>query len=184
MKRIGFFILFSILTLQAFSQTTAKTYKTSSGKISFFSSTPVEDIDATSNQMSSIIDPVKKQIACVVPITSFKFKNALMQEHFNENYLESDKYPKATFSGTINENIDLNTAGTYAVTVTGKLVIHGVEQSRTIAGTITVDASHKLTLKSEFNVKLVDHTIKVPEIVFNKIAETIVVKINAEYLLQ
>jgi len=172
------------MSLNAFSQSATKVFKTSTGKISFFSTTPVEDIDATSNQMSSIIDPVKRQIACIIPITSFKFKNSLMQEHFNENYLESDKYPKSTFSGTINEAVDLTKPGVYNVTVTGKLVVHGVEQTRTINGTITVDQSLKASLKSEFLIKLTDHKITVPEIVFNKIAENISVTVNADYLLQ
>ena len=184
MKKIALFLLILSLSLNGFSQSAAKVFKTSTGKISFFSTTPVEDIDATSNQMSSIIDPVKRQIACIIPITSFKFKNSLMQEHFNENYLESEKYPKATFSGTINEAVDLTKPGVYTVTVTGKLVVHGVEQTRTINGTITVDATLKLSMKSEFLIKLTDHKITVPEIVFNKIAENISVTVNADYLLQ
>jgi polyisoprenoid-binding protein YceI len=159
-------------------------YKTSTGQISFFSATPIENIEAKSTTMISAIDPSNRNIACLVMMTSFAFKNGLMQEHFNEKYVESDVYPKATFSGVINEAIDLTKPGTYAVTATGKLTIHGVEKPRTINGTITVDTSHKLTLDSSFDVKLADHKIEIPEIVFNKIAEVINVKIHSVYGLQ
>jgi polyisoprenoid-binding protein YceI len=169
-------------TIEVLAQ--SKVYKTANGKISFYSETPVENIDAHSSAMTSAINPVDRNAAALVTITSFKFKNALMQEHFNEKYMESDKYPKATFSGIINEEVDLMQAGTYNVTVTGKLTIHGVEQNRTIQATITVKESHQLHLKAEFDVKLVDHNIKIPEIVFHKIAEVIAVKIDAEYTLK
>jgi hypothetical protein len=168
----------------ATAQTPSKIYKTNKGNVSFFSETPMENIDAYSTSMISAINPVNKNVAAVVIINSFKFKNSLMQEHFNEKYLESDKYPKATFSGIINENIDLTKPGTYKVSVSGKLIIHGIEQSRTINGVIIIDESMKLNLQSAFEVKLVDHKIEVPRIVFHKIAETISVKINADYNLQ
>ena len=159
-------------------------YKTSAGQISFFSETPMENIEASSSTMISAINPSNKNIACVVLLTSFKFKNGLMQEHFNEKYVESDKYPKATYSGIINETIDYTKPGTYPVTSTGTLTIHGVTQPRTINGTITIDATKKVNLTSTFDVKLVDHKIEVPQIVFNKIAEVIKVKLNTNYTLQ
>lgn len=177
-------LLFALSNTISFAQTSTQIYKTASGKLSFFSETPLENISATSNSVISAINPSNRNVAAVVTISTFKFKNALMQEHFNEKYLESDKYPKATFSGIINETVDLMTPGTYQVSVTGKLTIHGVEQNRTIKGTITIDAAMKLSLKSEFEVKLVDHKIQVPELVFQKIAEVITVKLEGEYKLQ
>jgi len=144
----------------------------------------MENIDAHSKSMVSAINPATKQVAAVIMVNTFQFKNSLMQEHFNEKYLETEKYPKATFSGFINENVDLMKPGTYNVTVTGKLTIHGVEQNRTIKGVIIVDNALKLTLTSEFDVKLVDHKIEIPKLVFQKIAETIAVKISADYHLQ
>ncbi|WP_028981072.1 YceI family protein [Sporocytophaga myxococcoides] len=186
-KQLIFLFLASCLMLvriELQAQTQSKVYKTSTGNISFYSETPIENIDAHSTAMSSAINPVNRNAAALVMINTFKFKNALMQEHFNEKYMESDKYPKATFSGIINENVDLMKPGNYNVTVTGKLTIHGVEQNRTINATITVSESLQLHLKADFNVKLVDHKIEIPEIVFHKIAEVIAVKIDADYSLK
>jgi polyisoprenoid-binding protein YceI len=177
-------LCFCLITLQLFAQTTGKIYKTTAGSISFYSETPMENIDAHTKSMVSAINPANKQVAAVIMVNTFQFKNSLMQEHFNEKYLETEKYPKATFSGVINENIDLMKPGTYNVTVTGKLTIHGVEQNRTIKGVITIDNSLKLNLTSDFDVKLVDHKIEVPKLVFKKIAETIAVKLSGEYHLQ
>lgn len=184
-KQIIYILLVSCLILARIeTQAQNKIYKTSTGKISFYSETPIENIDAHSTAMSSAINPANREAAALVMINSFKFKNSLMQEHFNEKYMESDKYPKATFSGVINENVDLMKPGNYNVTVTGKLTIHGVEQNRTINAKITVSESLQLHLKADFNVKLEDHKIKVPEIVFHKIAEVIAVKIDADYTLK
>jgi len=175
-------IMLLCFSIQSLAQT--KIYRTNNGEISFFSETPLENIDAYSESMSSAIKPVNKDVAAVVLITSFKFKNALMQEHFNEKYLESDKYPKATFAGVINEDIDFKKPGSYKITVTGKLTLHGVEQKRTINGLLTIDPNLKLKMKSDFTIKLVDHKIEVPQLVVTKIAETIRISIIAEYELR
>ena len=178
-------VLFLFLgTLLSFKNDGQPMYKTSNGQISFYSETPMENIDATSSSVLSAINPSNKNIAFVVLMTSFKFKNGLMQEHFNEKYVESDTYPKATYSGIITETIDYTKPGTYPVTTTGTLTIHGVAQQRTINGILTIDATKKLNLTSTFDVKLVDHKIEVPQIVFNKIAEAIQIKLNINYTLQ
>ncbi|WP_018344054.1 YceI family protein [Cytophaga aurantiaca] len=187
MKQYSISILATALLLgmtMSFKNEGQPMYKTSTGQISFYSETPMENIEASSSTMISAINPSNKNIACVVLMTSFKFKNGLMQEHFNEKYVESDKYPKATYSGIINETIDYTKPGTYPVTSKGTLTIHGVAQPRTINGTLTIDATKKVNLTSTFDVKLVDHKIEVPQIVFNKIAEVIQVKLNANYTLQ
>ncbi len=103
-----------------------------------------------------------------------------MQEHFNENYMETPKYPNASFRGKINEKIDYKKDGVYKVTCTGKLNMHGVDQLRTIDGTITVKGN-EVVLDSQFFVKTVDHKIDVPKVVFEKIAENIKVTVNAKY---
>ena len=187
MKKHSIVILASTLLLGvilSFKNEGQPIYKTSTGQISFFSETPVENIEASSSTMISAINPSNRNIACVVLMTSFKFKNGLMQEHFNEKYVESDTYPKATYSGIINETIDYTKPGTYPVTSAGTLTIHGVAQPRTINGTLTVETTKKANLTSTFDVKLVDHKIEVPQIVFNKIAEVIQVKLNINYTLQ
>ena len=102
-----------------------------------------------------------------------------MQEHYNENYMESEKFPQATFIGKVNETVDYKANGTHSVTITGKLNIHGVEQPRTISGTIEIKDG-KIIIDSKFDVKLVDHKIKVPTSVIEKIAEVIQVTYHSE----
>jgi len=103
-----------------------------------------------------------------------------MQEHFNENYLESDKYPFAEFKGKINESPEFSKDGTYPVTVTGTLNIHGIEKSYTAKGTITTQGT-TLTVASTFNVRVADHGIKIPSLVVQNVAEVVAVTVNAVY---
>jgi hypothetical protein len=147
-------------------------------EITFFSEAPLENIDAKNTTAKPILNTTNNEVAVRVPIKGFVFAKALMQEHFNENYMESDKYPNATFKGKINETIDWSKEGTYKVTITGKLDIHGVEKDRTINGTIT-KKGEEITVNSEFNVKLEDHKIEIPKVVFQNIAETVLVKLNS-----
>lgn len=147
------------------------------GNVKFFSSTPMEDIQAQTNSMVSALNLKSRKFAFSILINSFEFPNKLMQEHFNEKYLESEQFPKASFNGIINDPVDLTKDGVYKVTSTGTLTIHGVPQERTISATITIKGG-KATIESEFYVKLTDHKIQVPEIVFNKISETIKVNVN------
>jgi polyisoprenoid-binding protein YceI len=151
------------------------------GKLSFFSSTPVEDIDAHSESATSIINTVTDSVIVKVRINSFQFKNALMQEHFNENYLESEKYPYAVFRGKINEHAVLATEGTSKVTSNGILTMHGVEKNTKMEGSLTKKGD-EISLQSSFKVKLSDHKIDVPKLVMTKIAEEIACKAEITYL--
>jgi polyisoprenoid-binding protein YceI len=101
-----------------------------------------------------------------------------MEEHFNENYLESDKYPDATFSGKIEPLIDFSKPGTYPVKAKGKLKMHGVEVEREFTGTITVNADKTAELKCDMEVPLADHKIEKPQLVMVKIADKIAVKVD------
>ena len=101
------------------------------GKCSFFSSTPAENITANSESMTSVLNTVTREIQFKVPLTTFKFQKALMQEHFNEKYVESDKFPYATFKGKINEDVDLANNGVYDVTTTGIFNVHGIDKNKT-----------------------------------------------------
>lgn len=148
--------------------------------VSFFSETPIENIEAKTNVASSLLNASNDSIAFRVPVSTFQFEKALMQEHFNENYLETSKYPNATFKGKINEIVDYKTDGVYNVTCTGKFKMHGVEDLRTIDGTITVKGK-EVMLDAVFLVKTADHKIEVPKVVFEKIAENIKVTVNAIY---
>ncbi len=169
-----------LITAWAFAPKADNIYRLKEGKVSFFSKAPLEDIAAEAKSYAGVINLTNRKVAFQVFITSFEFPNKTMQEHFNENYMESEKYPKATFSGTINEEVDLTKNGTYQVSVAGKLTIHGVEQERTIPGVITMKEG-LLSLTSDFKVKLEDHKIKVPSVVVSNIAEVIDVKIAGTF---
>lgn len=169
-------LLISVLFI---SNLTAQTlFKSSNAEVGFFSKTPLENIDGKTNTATALIGVEKKEVAFIITNNTFQFPNKLMQEHFNEKYMESEKFPYSTFKGTIVEAIDLKVAGIYKVNVKGKLTIHGVEQERTIAGTITVSEG-KMELVSDFKVKVADHKIEIPSIVTAKIAEELDVKVTA-----
>ena len=151
-----------------------------SSDISFFSKTPVKDIDADNKTSASLINLDTKDIVVKIPVKNFIFPNKLMQEHFNENYLETEKYPFSTFKGKINEVIDINVDGKFPVSVTGKIAMHGIERDQTIKGTATI-LNKKLTIDSIFDVALVDYKIDVPKLVFEEIAEKIKVTFKINY---
>ncbi len=148
--------------------------------ISFFSSAPLEDIEAKTSNGTSVITTAKNDFFFLVPIKSFTFKSSLMQEHFNENYMESDKYPDARFSGKVNEEIDWKKDGTYNITVTGKLTVHGVDKNRTIPGTITIKGG-VVSISSKFDISCKEHGIKIPSMMAEKIAEVVAVTVNGTY---
>lgn len=148
--------------------------------ISFFSSSPLEDIEAKTVNGTSVITTSKNDFFFLVPIKSFTFKSSLMQEHFNENYMESDKFPDARFVGKVNENIDWKKDGTYPVTVTGKLTVHGVDKDRTVPGTITVK-NGVISINAKFDIACKDHGIKIPSMMSEKIAEVIAVTVSGNY---
>ncbi|MFC3198907.1 YceI family protein [Parapedobacter deserti] len=152
-------------------------------RISFFSEAPLENISAETKKAASALDMDKYEIAFKVPIKSFVFKKRLMQEHFNENYMESDKFPYATFSGKINEPLDWQRNGAYQVTVSGNLEIHGVKKLYTTTATIEVSETMVGTT-AKFRVRVVDHNIKIPRVVIKNIAEVVEVDVSATYRKQ
>lgn len=178
MKKFSIVILTFLFTIAAIGQ--EKIYSTKSGSISINANTPLETIEATNNQTLSKLSDKSGQLVFMLLIKGFTFKNALMQEHFNENYMESAKFPQAKFRGKINEKIDYTKAGENKVTCTGDLTIHGVTKATTITGTIKV-VDGKLVLDSKFSVKLKDFNIEVPKLVFQNIAEDIQVTMTSTY---
>ena len=152
-----------------------------SSNVTFYSYAILEDIKATSNQMNSILNTVTGEIAFMIPMRSFRFAKALMQEHFNEKYIESEKFPHATFKGNIKEKIDLSKEGTYQLTATGKITIHGKEIEITENGVMEIK-NQKITLTTEFHCALGDFNITKPQIMFNNIADTIDVKMKVSYV--
>lgn len=173
-------VVFALLLVLGSSAVFAQKYMTRTGKVTFFSSTPVENIEAFNNEAASVIDAKTGDVVFQVPIKSFKFEKQLMQEHFNENYMESDKFPKAEFKGKIANpgSVDFTKDGSYTVKVQGKMTIHGVTKEVSLPGTIVVKGG-SVTANSKFNVRTADYGIKIPSVVAGKIAETIEVTVNS-----
>jgi polyisoprenoid-binding protein YceI len=164
------FVLLTILfAISSFSQK----MMTRNGEVKFEASMPaLEEVKATSKTASCVLDQSSGELAVLVLVKSFKFKVPLMEEHFNENYIESSTYPKATFKGKIKEYNKSKDAEKTTYDVEGELTIHGVK--KTIATKITIlSKSGKLNLKSNFKVKNEDFKIKIPNLVKNKIAENV-----------
>ncbi len=173
---------FCLVLVMGFTIQAQDKWFTRSGEISFHSSTPVEDIDAVSKTASSVLVPSTGQIQFSVGMKSFVFQRALMQEHFNENYVESDKYPKATFKGKIDDlsKVDFTTPGTYEVTVSGQLTVHGKMNPVKTNATIVV-SKDGIHANASFDVTPQDYDIAIPKMVEDKIAKQITVKIKATY---
>lgn len=160
----------------------AQFYQTTSASVRFYSSAPVEDIEAISNSGVSVINLRNGDISFKVKMRTFKFEKALMQEHFNENYMESEVYPDASFKGSSTGEINLDFTGNQKVVFRGTLTIHGVSRQRELPVILKIsDGGNKLNLTSEFKVKCQDHEIQIPKILWENIAEVISVYVNAEY---
>lgn len=147
-------------------------------KITFFSEALLENITATSTKAKAVVDIEHKEIAVKINMTSFEFPNKLMQEHFNENYLESDKYPQATFTGNLTKVLNWSTPFNTTASISGVLTIHGVSKMEIIEGKIINDPNRNTVIfESSFPITVKDFNIKVPTLVFTKIAEVVNVKI-------
>lgn len=184
MKRsIKIITILFIFALGAYSAEAQK-YMTKNGNIKFYSETPMETIEATNNQVNSALDITTGDFVFKILIKSFQFEKALMQEHFNENYLESDEFPNSTFKGKVANlsAIDFTKEGTYEAVIEGDMTIHGVTRKITEKGTFVVKAGDKIEGKSKFNVKPSDYNIKIPGAVINNIAETIEVTVEVELI--
>lgn len=185
-KKAGVFLILTLafFVAQAFSfltkPNTGIIYRCSNGNVSFLSDAPLEDITATSKELKGALDTEGRTFLFSVEVNTFQgFNSGLQEEHFNENYLETSRYPKVTFQGKIVEDIDLTREGIYEVRAKGMLEIHGIRQERIIKGTITVH-NERLTVDASFAVLLEDHDIKIPRVVYQKISPEIVITLHAE----
>lgn len=158
----------------------AQMFATSGGNTKFSASTPLENIEAENKKSQVILNTANNEIAIRMNMRDFVFPNKLMQEHFNENYIESEKYPTATFAGKVDKAPDYTKDGQYDVSATGKFTVHGVTKERTIKGKMKIEGG-KIIISSDFEVPLSDHKIDVPKVVFVKIAQIISVK--TQYIL-
>lgn len=174
MKKLIFLLL--LAPIMANAQTKVFTKK---GQISFYSETSVEKIEAHNNRVTAVLEQESGKLEFSVLITAFEFEKALMQEHFNENYMESPKFPKATFKGAITniKDIDFKKDGEYVAKVEGEMTIHGVTKKVAESGKIVIKGG-KISASSTVNIALKDYNITVPSVVGAKIAEVIKVVVN------
>ena len=174
-------VALALLVLFAGSINAQDRYFTKTGKIDFSSKAPLEDIEAKNKTVTAVLDTKTGAIQFKVQMKGFEFEKALMQEHFNENYVESGKYPEANFKGTAANNSTVNYGkdGTYNVKVKGKLTLHGVTKDVEAPGTIKV-ASGKIDAASSFSIQLSDYNISIPSVVKDKISNNIKITVDTK----
>jgi polyisoprenoid-binding protein YceI len=184
MRAIQLIFVFALTFFSYAESAGQKKYSTQKGKLEFTSDAELELIKAASNDTRGVIDAATNQFAFSVDISSFKgFNSALQREHFNEKYMETEKFPKASFSGKIIEQVDFSKNGSYDVRAKGDLEIHGIKQTRIIRGKLIVNGG-SVILNAQFAVPLSDHDISIPTIVSQKIATQIQVAFNASMTSQ
>lgn len=170
-------IILGLWTAPGFSF--AQKFAATEGYISFYSSAPLEDIKAENRKITSLFNSTTGDIAFSVPINQFQFEKKLMQEHFNEKYMESDKYPRSTFSGKV-YSYDPSASSPQNVVAKGKMTIHGVVRDVEIPGTIE-NKNGMLLMKSKFMVRLADYDIKIPKLMWQNITEQVEVTVELTY---
>lgn len=177
-KIICFFVLITSINLTVKSQV----YYTKNGNISFYSKSVIQDIEAENNQVISVLNTQTGELQFSLLSNAFHFPKAKMEEDFNDNYIESNKYPRSTFKGKITNLNEVNFSkdGSYKVTVNGDLMIHGVTKNITSPATITI-RNGNISGSATFHVLVKDYKIDIPSIVANKVAENIEIKVNCNY---
>lgn len=175
-------ILLLTLCLGFLSLQAQDKFFTRTGHITFFSEAPLENIEASNHQVTSILNVKTGDLVFSVLMKGFEFEKALMQEHFNETYVESHKFPKTQFKGKIDNfsEIDLSKDGTYPVKVSGEIDMHGVKKNYSADGEL-VKSGDKIEAKSKFKIKVTDHGVKIPAGKMDNIAETVDVTVEMNY---
>jgi len=178
-KRLHIILCLVSLAISGLGQSPT-VFSTQKGRAYFLSDAPLEMISASSRNLVGVLNIEDRRFSFSIPVSTFEgFNSALQQTHFNEDYLETDLYPQATFKGKIIEEVDLGIPGQYRIRAKGKLDIHGLDNDRIIRCDVNVEPG-MIEVKAEFTVFLDDHDIKIPSIVNQKIAEEIQVEIEFE----
>ena len=178
MKKVIFLAGFAVFLFA--NQAQSQIFLTKQGKIHFFSKTKVEVIEAANKTANAVIYASSGKVEWGVTIKGFRFEKALMEQHFNENYMESEKFPKATFKGKINDLSSVNFAkdGTYNTSATGDMTIHGVTKQMTVPGQIIVKGG-SVQVKSKFDVYYDDFKIEIPGVVRENFTKSMAVDLDA-----
>lgn len=179
MKKIILPIAFLFIALSGSAQ---KVF-TKSGKVYFNASGPLETIDATNEKATCVLDVATGSLDVAILMKAFTFTRSLMQEHFNENYVESDKFPKATFKGTISDiaSVNLKKDGEYPVKIKGDMTMHGVTKPLETTGSLTVKDGQISSGKSNFKLLLTDYNIEIPSVVKDKISKDVKITVDVNY---
>ncbi|MCF8257042.1 MAG: YceI family protein [Flavobacteriales bacterium] len=172
---------YSILSLLPVSVTAQAVYVADTSAIRFFSRTPIENIEAVNHAAKSTLSPPEYEVQFQVPVSGFRFENKLMEKHFNSMYLETDKFPFASFRGKLSDSLDLSKDTVYNIKATGILKMHGRDHAGVFDGRIE-SKDGRASLRCTFPVRLEDHNIKVPGSVFLNIAQEIEVHVYFEYV--
>jgi polyisoprenoid-binding protein YceI len=174
-------IITCALTLVSIFASAQERFFTKTGMIKFFSKTDLENIDATNTIVTAVLDTKSGAIQFSVPMKAFEFKRALMQEHFNENYIESDKFPNSSFRGKVINNADIKygTPGTYTANIEGDLTIHGVSRSITTKAKLVVGAAD-IAATTAFSVLVADFNISIPSLVADKISKSVQIEVHTK----
>jgi hypothetical protein len=175
MQRFLIILSLSLIYLHVIPQTS---YITREGTISFYSSAPLEDIEAENNRVQAVLDASSGEIAIRMRIEDFTFRMALMQRHFNERFMNSDQFPESVFTGFIDEYNDITPIGRKEnVVVKGELTIRGITRNVDINGTMERSGPH-LICNATFPVRLEDYDIRIPRLLIRNIAEEVEVTVN------
>ena len=161
-------VIYFILSLFSIEQ--ENRYIIQNSKIEFYSYAPLEDIQAVNTESVGAIDMVSGEFIIKIPVSSFEFPNKLMQKHFNDSYLETDRYPECIFRGTIEGSI-----------ASGEITLHGVTKKIEIPISKTVERDY-ISINTEFKITLKDHKIKIPRLLFQNIAEEIEIKVSSKFI--
>jgi len=171
-------ILLTVLTL-AFGTLSAQKFMLSEGFVQFYSKATLEDIKAINKKTSGLFNIETGGVAFIIPVNQFQFEKKLMQEHFNEKYMESDKFPNASFAGTIRE-FDIGKSGEQMVVAKGQLTIHGVTQPVEVKG-VAEKQGDIISLRAVFMVRLEDYKVKIPQLMWQNIAEQVEVTVDVRF---
>ena len=172
-------VLLIVIAIAGYCQ---EKYFTKVGKVTFYSKAPLEDIEAKNNNAVSVFDKSTGQVEVSTLMKAFEFEKALMQEHFNENYIESDKFPKSVFRGMINDlaSIDFAKDGKYNTSVAGRLTLHG--ETKDISAPVILNINNgKLSAAADFKIRPEDYKISIPALVKDKIGKEIRIMVEINY---
>lgn len=182
MRRIKSIILFFAVLAGSLNAQNIFFTKTAKVKLDATPDNPVEEIEAINNEASSFVNKETGDVVFAVLVKSFRFQKALMEEHFNENYMESNKFPKSDFKGKISDlsAVNFSKDGEYKAEVEGTLTMHGVSKTVKASVTFTVKGA-KFSANTSFKIVLADYGIERPSVVKDKISETVTIAVDASY---